>query len=168
MEAAVDQTWAGVESAVCRELEEVSRQTLAAYREAPRFVEEHANLERAAIEGGYARRQLFELIQNGSDELIGSRGRVQVVLTADALYCANEGRPLSTEGAGALLMSHLSAKKGVEIGRFGLGFKSVLGITNRPAIYSRSGSIAFDPDIARTHIEGVVGKVGRVPILRIG
>lgn len=153
---------------MCVAVETYSRETLAAYREAPRFVEEHANLERNAVEGGYARRQLFELIQNGSDELIGSRGRVQVVLTADALYCANEGKPLSVRGAGALLMSHLSAKTGVEIGRFGLGFKSVLGITNRPAIYSRSGSIEFDPRVAKKRIEEVVGSVDRVPILRIG
>lgn len=149
-------------------MEQYTAETLAAYREAPRFVEEHANLERAAIEGGYARRQLFELIQNGSDELIGSRGRVEVVLTEDALYCANEGKPLSVAGAGALLMSHLSSKTGVEIGRFGLGFKSVLGITNRPAIFSRSGSIGFDPDLARARIEESVKTVRRVPILRVG
>ncbi len=48
------------------------------------------------------------------------------------MYCANEGRPLSVAGVGALLSSHLSSKRGVEIGRFGLGFKSVLGITTRP------------------------------------
>src|SRR5687767_8102050 len=107
--ATVD-VWQSTGSEVAREVENVSQQTLAAYREAPRFVEEHANLERAAVEGGYGRRQLFELIQNGADELLGTTGQVRVVLTADALYCANEGKPLSVQGVGALLSSHLSAK----------------------------------------------------------
>ena len=159
--------WQSADSEVGREVETVSRETLAAYREAPRFVEEHANLERAAVEGGYGRRQLFELIQNGADELLGSTGRVTVVLTESALYCANEGKPLSVQGVGALLSSHLSAKQGVEIGRFGLGFKSVLGISKRPAIYSRSGSIVFDPEKAAARIEEVVPGSKRVPVLRI-
>src|SRR4051794_38257860 len=109
--------WGGLDSEIARAVEQYSHETLAAYREAPRFVEEHANLERAAIEGGYGRRQLFELVQNGADELVESAGRVEVVLTDDALYCANEGRPLTVEGVGALLSSHLSSKHGVEIGR---------------------------------------------------
>src|SRR3954462_4574590 len=137
--------WNGLDSAIAAKVRELSTQALGAYREAPRLVEEHHNLELAAVEGGYGRRQLFELIQNGADELLGSHGRIQVVLTENALYCANQGNPLSVEGVRALQFSHLSAKKGVEIGRFGLGFKSVLGITRTPEIFSRSGSVRFDP-----------------------
>jgi superfamily II DNA or RNA helicase len=160
--------WGGTDSDVAQTIETISAETLAAYREAPRFVEEHANLERAAIEGGYGRRQLFELVQNGADEMLDEPGRIEVVLTPDALYCANQGRPLSEQGVGALLSSYRSPKRGVEIGRFGLGFKSVLAVTRQPAIFSESGSIGFDPDDARERIETVVGEVGRVPLLRIG
>src|SRR6185503_5362755 len=108
-----------------------------------------------------------ELIQNGADELIDSAGRVEVVLTEQALYCANEGRALTVEGVGALLSSHLSSKRGVEIGRFGLGFKSVLAVTTRPEIFSRSGSITFDPELAAERIRKVVPKAERTPVLRI-
>ena len=128
---------------------------------------EHVNMERAAVEGGYGRRQLFELIQNGADELLETTGKIHVVLTEDYLYCANEGRPLSVPGAGALLSSHLSPKKGVEIGRFGLGFKSVLAITTRPEVFSRSGSIAFDPNDAAERIRKVVPEAERTPVLRL-
>src|SRR3954470_4186400 len=120
-----EMTWEGPESIIGREVTTVSEQTLAAYREAPRLVEEHHNLELAAVEGGYGRRQLYELIQNGADELLGQHGRIRVVLTEDALYCANQGNALSVDGIRALQFSHLSAKKRTEIGRFGLGFKSV-------------------------------------------
>jgi superfamily II DNA or RNA helicase len=159
--------WCGLKSEVAQAVEQYSRETLGAYREAPRFVEEHANLERAAVEGGYGRRQLFELVQNGADELVESAGRVEVLLTEDALYCANEGRALSVTGVGALLSSHLSSKRGVEIGRFGLGFKSVLAVTTRPEIFSRSGSLRFDPEEAARRIRKVVPAAERTPVLRI-
>jgi superfamily II DNA or RNA helicase len=159
--------WAGRDSDIARAIERQSNDILRAYREAPLLVEEHANLERAAVEGGYGRRQLFELVQNGADELVASSGRVQVILTEKALYCANEGRPLTVDGVGALLMSHLSSKRGVEIGRFGLGFKSVLAITRSPEIFSRSGSIRFDPTVAAQRICEVVPAAERTPVLRI-
>src|SRR4051794_41716703 len=121
-----------------------------------------------AVEGGYGRRQLYELIQNGADELLGGAGRIEVVLTPDALYCANEGKPLSTEGMGALLFSNLSAKTGPEIGRFGLGFKSVLGVSTTPEIFSRTGSVRFDRSLAQDAVSEVVGhSVERVPTLRL-
>src|SRR4051794_14020994 len=53
---------------VPRAIERYSEQCLKAYRANPSLVLEHANMERAAAEGGYGRRQLFELIQNGADE----------------------------------------------------------------------------------------------------
>ena len=57
---------------------------------------------------------------------------------------------------GALLFAHLSPKRGVEIGRFGLGFKSVLGISRSPEIFSRSGSLVFDPHYAETMIREAI------------
>jgi superfamily II DNA or RNA helicase len=159
--------WLDRDSEIARAIDGYSAEMLAAYREANRLVLEHANEERDAIEGGYGRRQLYELIQNGADELLDQRGRVAVVLTDEALYCANEGRPLSVDGVGALLSSHMSSKRGVEIGRFGLGFKSVLGVTTRPEIFSRSGSIIFDPEDAAERIRKVVPDAIRTPTLRI-
>jgi superfamily II DNA or RNA helicase len=160
--------WITDESApVPAALARYSKQCLRAYREDPRLVVEHANMERAAAEGGYGRRQLFELIQNGADELVGQRGRIEVVLTETALYCANEGKPITEEGVGAILAAHVSPKKGVEIGRFGLGFKSVLGVTTQPQFFSRSGSFAFDPQWAAGEIKKVVPDADRAPTLRL-
>ena len=160
--------WAGPDSEIGRTVAEVREQTLGAYRSAPKLIEEHANIELRTVEGGYGRRQLFELIQNGADELLGGAGRIEVVLTEDALYCANEGRPLSTEGITALLFSNLSAKTGPEIGRFGLGFKSVLGVSTTPEIFSRSGSVRFDRELAQEAVKKILGRtVDRVPTLRL-
>ncbi|AMO59903.1 Type III restriction enzyme [Mycolicibacterium phlei] len=113
------------------------------YREDPNRVEEDAGKERGIAEGGYGRKQIQELVQNAADALQGAPGRIQVELTEDALYVANEGRPFVDTGVKALLYTHLSNKTGNEIGRFGLGFKSISGISDNPQIFSRSVSFEF-------------------------
>lgn len=145
------------------------QQTLDAYRADPLLVHEHANIERATAQGGYGRRQLYELIQNGADALLegGISGRIHVVLTPDALYCANEGAPIDKDGVDAILHSHISMKRGTEIGRFGLGFKSVLGVTDTPEFYSTSGAFGFSAERSASLIRAVVPGVTRYPVLRI-
>jgi hypothetical protein len=160
-------TWLGTDSEVCTAVDKYSRDCLRTYEIDARRVTADANIERTAIEGGYARRQLFELVQNGADELIDGRGRIEVVLTADSMYCANQGRPVSAQGVGALLGSHSSPKVGLEIGRFGLGFKSVLGVTTCPAVFSTSGSFRFDRDYNLARVQNVVPDAERVATLRI-
>lgn len=160
--------WLGAESDVARYVETFSRNTIEAYKKQPKLVREHANLERAMIDGRYGRQQLLELVQNAADELIGIGGRVEVVLTEEAVYCANEGRPFTITGAEAILTSYSSNKTGVEIGRFGLGFKSVLGVTDRPEIFSRSGSFGFDVKKAREAITRALPRETMTPALRLG
>ena len=53
--------WDARDSEIAKAVEQYSSETLAAYREAPRFVEEHANLERAAVEGGYGTAAAFRV-----------------------------------------------------------------------------------------------------------
>ena len=65
-------------------------------------------------------------------------------------------------------MAHISPKRGPRIGRFGIGFKSVLGVSDTPRFFSRTGSFVFDPQFARQEIERAVGPWrGRVPTLRL-
>ncbi|MDK1030182.1 MAG: hypothetical protein QGD96_12775, partial [Anaerolineae bacterium] len=131
-------------------------------------VEEHSNIERGVAQGGYGRRQLYELVQNGADALSNlPGGLIKVILTDDVLYCANEGEPIDRGGAECILSSHTSRKRGSDIGRFGQGFKSVLGVTSRPKFYSRSGCFAFDSEESAKVIKEVVPNAKRYPALRI-
>jgi len=159
--------WATPQSECSQHVEKLSRQCLAAYRENPPLVREHANIERAVFEGGYEHRQIYELVQNGADEMLGSPGRVEVVLTPDSLYCANEGSPLTKSGIEALLGSNLSTKRGFEIGRFGVGFKSVLRISDSPLLVSKTCSFRFSKGRSRELISAVVPDLDRYPILRV-
>lgn len=161
-----DGSWLGTESEVCRAVDKYSRDCLRTYEIDQRRITADANIERTAIEGGYARRQLFELVQNGADELLDVRGRIEVVLTSESMYCANQGRPITARGVGALLGSHSSPKVGLEIGRFGLGFKSVLGITTSPSVFSTSGSFKFDRNYNLARVRKAVPGTERVATLR--
>lgn len=145
-----------------------SEACLRSYEANAALIEEHANIETSVREGGYGHRQLYELIQNGADELrSASDGLIHVVLTADTLYCANLGTPITPEGAGTILASHLSRKRGAEIGRFGLGFKSVLSISDQPQFFSRTGSFGWSASRSQARIRERVSGSGPTPVLRV-
>ena len=168
-EAPSQSDWEGVDGPIGTYIAEESHKTLEAYRNQPNLVAEHANHEEDTARGGYAHRQLFELVQNGADALSASKGsRIYIRLTPTNLYCADEGESINTDGVKALMFSHLSPKRGTaEIGRFGLGFKSVLGVTDQPEFFSRSGSFRFDRAKASELIQTVAPHLRRFPVLRL-
>ena len=146
----------------------ISQRALNAYKANSTLVEEHANLERAMAQGSYGHRQIYELVQNGADAMLEEPGgRIHVLLTEDHLYCANEGAPVDEKGVEALLHSNLSVKRTNEIGRFGLGFKSVLGVTDKPEFFCRAGSFGFDAEKSAARIREVVPSADRCPTLRL-
>ncbi|NQX33298.1 sacsin N-terminal ATP-binding-like domain-containing protein [Herbiconiux sp. VKM Ac-2851] len=159
---------------LAREVEDQFTRTIEAYRIHPNLVSEHANHEESIQTGGYASRTLLELVQNAADALAGaedtgsdSAGRVEIVLDTEnsVLYCANAGRPFSLSGLTAVTMAYLSEKRGDEIGRFGLGFKSVLAVSQTPQVFSRSISFEFNSPRARTELANIA-TARRYPVLR--
>ncbi len=66
------------------------------------------------------------------------------------------------------MFSHLSSRRATgQIGTFGLGFKSVLGVSDAPEFFSRSGSFRFDGDCSRERVRAVVPGAERCPVLRL-
>ncbi|MFJ5960479.1 DEAD/DEAH box helicase [Pseudarthrobacter oxydans] len=163
----VRDSWAGVTSPLSKFVAAETQSALNAYRARPDLVREHSNIEAAISQGGYGRKQLNELIQNAADAIKDAGGRIKVVLTEDALYCANEGQAFSEAGFRTLMLSHSSEKRDDEIGRFGLGFKSVIQITSDPKIYSRSGSVSWSQTRSRELLEGLYPNLETYPILRL-
>lgn len=147
---------------------------IAAYSAKPTLIAEHVNHEESIRTGGYANRTLLELVQNAADAMagaddggLGGLGRVEIVLDSASrtLYCANSGRPFSKSGLVAITHAHLSGKRGDEIGRFGLGFKSVLAVSDSPQVFSRSISFQFNSRSARQAL-AEIAPGQRFPILR--
>lgn len=162
------------DSELTTELEDLFRRAASSYRANPNLIPEHANHEESIRVGGYSNRTLLELVQNAADALSGANddgegaGRVEIVLDLDSntIYCANAGRPFSKSGLTAIAHAHLSGKRGDEIGRFGLGFKSVLAVTDAPQVFSRSISFEFNSLAAREELSTNARGLRRLPILR--
>ena len=144
--------------------------TLQSYRVQPNYVLEHANHEQDTARRGCADRQLFELVQNSADASSQQPGRIEIRLTDSYLYCADSGENIDTEGVKALMFSYLSPKRGTaEIGRIGLGFKSVMGVSDSPEFFSKSGSFRFDRRDAQQMIQSQSPdrQSERYPVLRL-
>ncbi|MFC9096949.1 sacsin N-terminal ATP-binding-like domain-containing protein [Streptomyces sp. NPDC057072] len=159
-------------SPVIAKVLEQSARVLETYRVDPGLVQEHANNEQRITQGGYGDRQLFELVQNGADEIANEPGgKLQVVLTDDYLYCANQGSPVTPEGAETILRMSVSRKRNKQIGRFGVGVKSVLSVSDAPQFFSRTGCFGFDREWSAQEIAGALGVDGidpaEMPVLRM-
>ncbi|MFJ8963889.1 DEAD/DEAH box helicase [Lentzea sp. NPDC102401] len=169
-------------SAVLDLIKRLSERALRTYVVNPDLIEEDANAERRIHQGGYGDRQLYELVQNGADEMRKPEhegGAIRVVLVANCLYVANDGEPITEEGARTILRMGVSQKRGGEIGRFGVGIKSVLAATATPQFFSTTGSFGFDAEWSAEQIteainadrelrgERPVESVGDTPVLRM-
>ncbi|WP_091465940.1 sacsin N-terminal ATP-binding-like domain-containing protein [Paenarthrobacter nitroguajacolicus] len=162
-----DDFWADAESDLSRFVANETLQALNAYKARPDLIREHSNIEQAITQSGYGRKQLNELIQNASDAIDLPHGRIRIVLTDEALYCANDGAPFTEAGYRTLMLSHSSEKRDDQIGRFGLGFKSVIQISDSPQIFSRSCSVKWDRRHSTELLEPLLPGLASYPVLRI-
>jgi hypothetical protein len=147
-----------------------------AYRLLPHDLKEHHDIEETVLAGGYGYRQVLELVQNGADAILEdweqdkslvTDRRIHVLLTQSGLYVANSGAPLSEQGVECLLSSHSSPKRGNQIGRFGLGFKSLLRLGGCIDLFTKSsGAIRFDPERCREELRREFGAT-EAPGLRL-
>jgi hypothetical protein len=148
---------------------------------AARFRED-ANAEEDLALGGYRDRLVVELAQNAADAAAraGITGRVRFTLYDEdgrpTLAVANTGEPLTAEGVQSLATLRASAKRDAEttVGRFGVGFASVLAVTDEPAVLSRTGGVRFsrqDTAAAVDQIPSLQEEVrrrdGHLPVLRL-
>ena len=161
--------WTGPAGRIGRFIVQEAQNSLNAYHEQPRLIVEHARSELDAYQGGYAHRQLFELVQNSADALLESpKGKsVLIRMTERFLYCADDGIPIDEDGVSGLMFDRMSSKRNTPtIGRFGRGFKSVLRVTDAPEFYSRSGSFRFDKMSSAQRI-AKVASADHYPVLRL-
>lgn len=160
-------------------LEAIRRENLGVYRESPIRVREDASQE-AEIASNYRGRLVYELLQNADDAMYGyptHDDRIQFRLDEKNLWVGNGGRPLTEAdarglcGTGASTKGDTSGPKRAFIGQKGMGFKSVLEITECPRVYSTSGGFQMDAALARPAIEAQLAEKGHpapksVPVMR--
>jgi len=99
------------------------------------------------LQQAYEGRYLFELIQNVRDanKEQETLGAVFIELTNEALFIANSGAPFAEKGIRSITTIGRSPKNSQDfIGFKGIGFKSVLEVTNAPYIVTENGTLYFD------------------------
>lgn len=127
-------------------LDELCRRTMAGWAANPDLPEVDAGRESSLLSGGYSDRQIAELVQNAADAALHrATARIELRLTSTHLYAANTGDPVSPAGLRALINGDLSPKGGEEVGRFGLGFRSLLRLGGRVDMHSGGIAFRFDP-----------------------
>ncbi|MDJ0345192.1 molecular chaperone Hsp90 [Streptomyces sp. H10-C2] len=151
---------------------------------AARFRED-ANAEEDLALGGYRDRLVVELAQNAADAAVraGVPGRLRLTLHAaqgdspPVLAAANTGAPLDAAGVESLSTLRASAKREdaeATVGRFGVGFASVLAVSDEPAVVGRGGGVRWSLAEARSLAAETPGlaeelrrRDGHVPLLRL-
>ena len=153
-------------TALSQFVHEECERRLRAYEAQPRDAAEHFETENEVLSGGYAYRQLYELVQNAADAILEAaepKGRIHVRLSPNRLEAANTGAALDEPGIVALLNARSSPKRGNQIGRFGIGFKSLLKLGGRVDLTSRSVGLRFDPEACRDRIRRHLGLAKDAP-----
>ncbi len=150
---------------------------LAGWAASPARFREDANAEEDLALGGYRDRALVELAQNANDAAArdGQAGRLLLRLREGELAASNTGAVLSAEGVEALCTLRASAKRDASsVGRFGVGFAAVLGLSDAPRVCSTTGAVGFDRARSRAEVERIasladelVRRGGAVPALRL-
>lgn len=160
-------------------LEAIREQNLAVYRVSPTRLKEDIGQE-AEIAHDYRGRLVYELLQNADDAMAAHatlQDRIVFKLTDDALWVGNSGRPLDEadvaglSGIGASSKGEHDGPRRASIGHKGMGFKSVLEITETPEVYSTRFSLRMDAALALKPVARVMAELGepaprRVPAMR--
>lgn len=157
----------------------ICRENLAVYRESPARLQEDVSQE-SQVAHDYRGRLVYELLQNADDALVGvesTEDRALFRLSDSDLWVANTGRPFTEAdvrglcGLGASSKTHAEGPRRASIGHKGLGFKSVLEITDAPEAYSETVSFRLGREHAKEEV-GVLwaeldrGQVRGVPAMR--
>lgn len=152
-------------------LDRIRSENLNVYRASPQRLREDVGQE-SQISQDYRGRLVYELLQNADDAMADCTASscIRFELTDDELWVANSGRPLDEAdvrglcGISASKKSMQGQKRRASIGHKGMGFKSVLEITDAPEIFSTTICFRFSPDAALESVQPLVaeGKLDRV------
>ena len=112
---------------------------------------------------------IFELLQNAEDALgrrahWGGSRAVEFSLSKGMLRVSHFGSPFDNRDVRGICGIAESTKDLTEIGRFGIGFKSVYAFTDRPEVHSGTEDFAIEnfvwpaatPEVSRGHEETII------------
>ena len=156
-------------------IQAICDENLAVYRASVPRLREDVGQE-AEIAHDYRGRIVYELLQNADDAMAGApshQDAVSIRLTQTDLWVGNSGRPLDEDdvrglcGIGASSKGQAIGRRRASIGHKGMGFKSVLEITDAPEVFSETFAFRLGRDLARGSIEELLEELGEPPPERV-
>ena len=153
----------------------IRRQNLEVYRVSPGRLREDVSQE-AQVAHDYRGRLAYELLQNADDAMESSdadHDRIAFHVTDRELWVANTGRPFTVAdveglcGLGASSKVDATGTRRASIGHKGLGFKSVLEITDAPTAYSTTHSFQLGEQHAYEVVGPLFAELGRTRPTRL-
>ncbi|MGL4304718.1 MAG: sacsin N-terminal ATP-binding-like domain-containing protein [Mycobacteriaceae bacterium] len=146
---------------------------LDSWKNSPTRFREDSAIEQDFLHGGYRDRLLTELAQNAADAAAkaGCSGSLWIDVeygdSGTKLLVSNVGAPLDKEGVQALCALRSSNKSGA-VGKFGVGFTSVLAVSSEIDILSISGSVSFSAEKTQKALQdNQINLQVRAPVLRL-
>lgn len=162
----------------------ICEQNLNVYKASPIRLQEDVRQE-AEISHDYRGRILYELLQNADDAMAdnaaaargGTSDAISLRLTETDLWVGNSGRPLEADdvrglcGIGASSKGGAVNRKRASIGQKGMGFKSVLEITDAPQVISETFAFKLGRHLADEPVSTLMERIGQprpqhVPAMR--
>lgn len=126
------------------EVKLISQEFIDEAKRSPKLLSDMAKMEYYMAES-YNGRVFIELLQNADD---AQSTKVLLCIKGDDIYFANNGRPFSKSDILAISRSGNSTKTfNQKIGYRGIGFKSVVSISNEVIIHSNSTYFTFSKDV---------------------
>lgn len=92
---------------------------------------------------------IYEIIQNADDE---EAHKIKIDVSSNSVIICHNGKPFNIDDIESICAIGNSEKKN-KIGRFGIGFKSVFAITDRPLVYSDEFDFAIENFIVPVQID---------------
>ncbi|RYG54920.1 MAG: DUF3883 domain-containing protein [Chitinophagaceae bacterium] len=96
----------------------------------------------------YKTRHFLELLQNSRDAIVESGakdGKIRAWIDGDDFYFANNGKDFDRKGVRSICYTAISEKDSIRfVGHKGIGFNSVLELTDSPSIITKAGTFFFN------------------------
>lgn len=106
---------------------------------------------------------IYEILQNAEDRRVGAK-KIKFVLSEDRLDIYHNGKDFDFQDIDGVTGIGISTKRDdlTQIGKFGIGFKSVFAITSTPFIFSDKYSIKIEKLVVPSEVSPVIDENRKV------
>jgi hypothetical protein len=116
----------------------------------------------------YKARHFLELLQNSRDAIVDMgicHGKIKAWVDGNNFYFANNGKDFDRLGVRSICFTAISEKESIKfVGHKGIGFNSILEITDEPQIITKAGTICFDSKAVEKLLDGP--KADQLPLFQ--